>query len=147
MITPVTARRERQGVMEVTLEPSAMRGSSRSWRPPGVLLGYVVTAGDLWTDEFHFARRRRAMTLAAEIQWSLLPLAAFACQEISVAGALEPAYEVGGDAFDYACGRPGAHPRDLRLDGSRPHRRPSVVALRRDLPQRAPGGSLDRGAG
>jgi serine phosphatase RsbU (regulator of sigma subunit) len=63
-----------------------------------------VTAGDLWTDEFHFARRRREMTLAAEIQWSLLPLAAFESRDVSVAGALEPAYEVGGDAFDYACG-------------------------------------------
>ena len=104
VITPVTARRERQGVLEVTLEHEPDAEVVQVVETAGILLGYVVTAGDLWTDEFHFARRRRPMTLAAEIQWSLLPLAAFASREISVAGALEPAYEVGGDTFDYACG-------------------------------------------
>jgi hypothetical protein len=104
VITPVSARRERQGVLEVTLAADPSEEAIGVVEGVGILFGYVVTAGDLWTDEFHFARRRREMTLAAEIQWSLLPLAAFASREISIAGALEPAYEVGGDAFDYACG-------------------------------------------
>ena len=104
VITPVTARHERQGVLEVTLAEHPTDEDADVVETTGVLLGYLVTAGDLWTDEFHFARRRREMTLAAEIQWSLLPLAAFESREVSVAGALEPAYEVGGDAFDYACG-------------------------------------------
>ena len=103
-ITPVTARRERQGVLEVTLGREPDPEVLDIVETLGILFGYLVTAGDLWTDEFHFARRRREMTLAAEIQWSLLPLAAFASHEISVACSLEPAYEVGGDAFDYACG-------------------------------------------
>jgi hypothetical protein len=104
VITPVTARHERQGVLEVTLAQHPTDEHADVVETTGVLLGYLVTAGDLWTDEFHFARRRREMTLAAEIQWSLLPLAAFESGDVSVAGALEPAYEVGGDAFDYACG-------------------------------------------
>jgi hypothetical protein len=104
VITPVTARRERQGVLEVSLSEHPTDAQADVVETMGVVLGYLVTAGDLWTDEFHFARRRREMTLAAEIQWGLLPLAAFATREVSVAGALEPAYEVGGDAFDYACG-------------------------------------------
>jgi hypothetical protein len=104
VITPVTARHERQGVLEVTLAEHPTDEQIDVVETTGVLLGYLVTAGDLWTDEFHFARRRREMTLAAEIQWGLLPLAAFTSREVSVAGALEPAYEVGGDAFDYACG-------------------------------------------
>ncbi len=104
VITPVTARHERQGVLEVTLAEHPTDEDADAVETTGVLLGYLVTAGDLWTDEFHFARRRREMTLAAEIQWSLLPLAAFESRDVSVAGALEPAYEVGGDAFDYACG-------------------------------------------
>jgi hypothetical protein len=104
LITPVTARVERQGVLEVTLGRVPNNEDVDTVETLGVLLGYLVTAGDLWTDEFHFARRRRDMTLAAEIQWSLLPLAALSTREISIAGALEPAYEVGGDTFDYACG-------------------------------------------
>jgi Stage II sporulation protein E (SpoIIE) len=104
LITPVTARRERQGVLEVTLGRAPTDDDVDVVETLGVLFGYLVTAGDLWTDEFHFARRRRDMTLAAEIQWSLLPLAALSTREVSIAGALEPAYEVGGDTFDYACG-------------------------------------------
>jgi hypothetical protein len=104
VLVSVTARRERQGVLEVMLDAEATRDVVDVVECIGVLVGYLVTAGDLWTDEFHFARRRRAMTLAAEIQWSLLPLAAFASREVSIAGAMEPAYEVGGDTFDYACG-------------------------------------------
>jgi hypothetical protein len=103
-ITPVTARHERQGVLEVTLAEHPTDDDADIVETTGVLLGYLVTAGDLWTDEFHFARRRREMTLAAEIQWNLLPLAAFESRDVSIAGSLEPAYEVGGDAFDYACG-------------------------------------------
>ena len=104
VMVPVTARRERQGVLEVTLGREVDADTLDTIETIGVLFGYLVTAGDLWTDEFHFARRRREMNLAAEIQWALLPLAAFASHEVSVAGSLEPAYEVGGDAFDYACG-------------------------------------------
>jgi hypothetical protein len=34
--------------------------------------------------------------------WWLLPPLTFACPQLSVAGVLEPAYEVAGDTFDYA---------------------------------------------
>jgi serine phosphatase RsbU (regulator of sigma subunit) len=47
-------------------------------------------------------RRSSAMGLAAEIQWSLLPPLTFASETVSVAGALEPAYQVAGDSMDYA---------------------------------------------
>jgi len=42
------------------------------------------------------------MGLAAEMQWSLLPPLTFACREVTIAAALEPAYEVAGDTVDYA---------------------------------------------
>jgi serine phosphatase RsbU (regulator of sigma subunit) len=42
------------------------------------------------------------MDLAAEMQWSLLPPLSFTLAGASLAGLLEPAYEVGGDCFDYA---------------------------------------------
>src|SRR3712207_3484581 len=45
------------------------------------------------------------MTLAAEIQWSLLPPLTFVNQSVTVAGGLEPAYEVAGDSLDYAIDR------------------------------------------
>jgi serine phosphatase RsbU (regulator of sigma subunit) len=42
------------------------------------------------------------MQLQAEMQWNLLPPLNFACREVAVSGLLEPAYHIGGDAFDYA---------------------------------------------
>jgi hypothetical protein len=47
-------------------------------------------------------RRRGDMDLAAEIQWGLLPPQTFACSQLVIAAALEPAYEVAGDSVDYA---------------------------------------------
>ena len=104
IVAPVTARGDRVGVIEVRVKDEPDDRALRICEDVGVLVGYLITAADRWTDEFHFARRRRTMNLAAEIQWSQLPLAAFSSREISIAGALEPAYEVGGDSFDYACG-------------------------------------------
>jgi hypothetical protein len=61
----------------------------------------LVTRGQ-YTDIFTVVRRRQPMTLAAELQWQSLPPRSFATPDISVAAMLEPAYDTGGDAFDYA---------------------------------------------
>ena len=105
ILAPVTARRERIGVLEVLIDRPATEDIQAAVSSAGLLLGYLITAADRWTDEFHVARRRKDMNLAAEIQWNLLPLAAVSTDRASLACALEPAYEVGGDAFDYSYGR------------------------------------------
>ncbi|MFJ6774345.1 PP2C family protein-serine/threonine phosphatase, partial [Kitasatospora sp. NPDC091257] len=48
------------------------------------------------------ARRLEPMSVAAEIQWSLLPPLSLSVPQVAVAGILEPAYQVAGDSFDYA---------------------------------------------
>jgi serine phosphatase RsbU (regulator of sigma subunit) len=105
ILSPVAARRERMGVLEVLFDRPTTGDIEAAVSTSGLLLGYLITAADGWTDEFHVARRRKDMTLAAEIQWNLLPLAAVSADRASLACALEPAYEVGGDAFDYSYGR------------------------------------------
>lgn len=47
-------------------------------------------------------RRRREMTVAAELQWDISPVRADSLGAFDVAGVLEPAYEVAGDLFDFA---------------------------------------------
>ncbi len=42
------------------------------------------------------------MALQAEMVWAFLPQRTFATGQVLVAASLEPAYEVGGDAFDYS---------------------------------------------
>ncbi|MGH9265632.1 MAG: PP2C family protein-serine/threonine phosphatase, partial [Acidimicrobiales bacterium] len=60
------------------------------------------TAGR-YTDLIELRRRRRPMNLAAEMQWDMLmPPLAFSSPELAIAGILEPAYFVAGDAFDYS---------------------------------------------
>jgi serine phosphatase RsbU (regulator of sigma subunit) len=105
ILVPVSARRERMGVLEVLLNQPPTEEAHAAVSTAGLLLGYLIMAADRWTDEFHVARRRKDMNLAAEIKWNLLPLAAVATDRASLACALEPAYEIGGDAFDYSCGR------------------------------------------
>jgi hypothetical protein len=68
----------------------------------------VVSRGQ-YGDVFIRARRRRGMGVAAEVIWDLLPPPTFATHNVTIAGALEPAYDVGGDAFDYAFNAPTLH--------------------------------------
>ncbi len=72
------------------------------------LVAELVAVTDGYTDLFARVRRRRPLSLAAEIQWELLPPTTFATDRVVVSGALEPAYEIGGDSFDYAVNGPVA---------------------------------------
>jgi serine phosphatase RsbU (regulator of sigma subunit) len=68
----------------------------------GYATAYLLIASAHYTDLPHLLRRRQDMDLAAEMQWSLLPPLSYASAGTTLAGLLEPAYEVGGDCFDYA---------------------------------------------
>ncbi len=59
-----------------------------------------------YSDEWHRVRRVKPMSVAAEIQWGLLPPLSCATPEVSIGGMLEPAYSIGGDSFDYAFNGP-----------------------------------------
>ena len=48
------------------------------------------------------ARRSEPLSAAAEVQWDLLPPLSCSTDQVSVSGILEPAYDIGGDSFDYA---------------------------------------------
>jgi Stage II sporulation protein E (SpoIIE) len=66
------------------------------------LVAEFITTKTLYGDAIVRTQRRSEMGLAAEIQWALLPPLTFACRQVVVAAALEPAYEVAGDSVDYA---------------------------------------------
>jgi hypothetical protein len=63
--------------------------------------GLIVSKRN-YTDGYEFARRTEAMDLAAEFRWSLLPPLTMWTPRLRIASILEPAYEIAGDAFDYA---------------------------------------------
>jgi hypothetical protein len=105
------------GVLALTVSDAdeAMLGACEDL---GVLAGYLIATQARVTDLYNLHRRRKAMTLAASMQWDLLPPLTLLSPRVTVAGMLEPAYEVGGDCFDYALN--GAH-LDLAIMDSMGH--------------------------
>ena len=98
---PVTERADRLGVLSMTL-PEWDEDVEFYCLELGYAAAHLVLACARYTDLPHLLRRRHDMDLAAEMQWSLLPPLAFTVGGTTVTGLLEPAYEVGGDCFDYA---------------------------------------------
>ncbi len=98
---PVTERVNQLGVLSIIL-PAWNDDIEAHCTELGIAAAHLVIASAHYTDLPHLLRRRKNMDLAAEMQWSLLPPLAFSSASMTVAGLLEPAYEVGGDSFDYA---------------------------------------------
>ncbi len=73
------------------------------------LVAQLVVGKAQYGDAFERVRRRRPMSVAAELQWKLLPPLVFATDGLVLAGVLEPAYDVGGDSLDYAVNGSVAH--------------------------------------
>lgn len=98
---PVQERADVLGVLAITV-PTFDDQVEDFCRELGYAAAYLVLASAQYTDLPHLLRRRQDMDLAAEMQWSLLPPLSYAGTGTTLAGLLEPAYEVGGDCFDYA---------------------------------------------
>jgi hypothetical protein len=97
---PLTDGSERLGLLELDYVDG--EGLPAGWeRIVAVFVMVLVTKGrysDLWVR----ARRSEPLSPAAEVQWDLLPPLSCSTDEVGVGGILEPAYEIGGDSFDYA---------------------------------------------
>ena len=98
---PLVDGTSRIGVLELAL-PHVDDAARRSARCFADAVAELVVTRNRCGDAFIRARRRRPMSLAAEMQWSLLPPETFSDRRTTVAGMLEPAYDTAGDAFDYA---------------------------------------------
>lgn len=99
---PVRERAERIGVIEFGF-PEVDAELLRLCDDLALLVGHLVHTAGRYTDLIDLRRRRRPMNLAAEMQWDMLmPPLAFSSPELAIAGILEPAYVVAGDAFDYS---------------------------------------------
>ncbi|MEW9551707.1 PP2C family protein-serine/threonine phosphatase [Nonomuraea sp. NPDC050783] len=99
---PLLDGTERIGVLGATVPDGDM--SLVEWRIKQLasLVALLVVSKRPHSDSYARLVRARPMTLSAEVMWSLLPPGTFADETVVVSAALEPAYEVGGDAYDYA---------------------------------------------
>ena len=101
LYSPLLDGTDRVGVLVFTLDHLDEHGRRLARRLAGLVADMLVTK-NMYTDLFFRARRRRPMTLSAEMQWQLLPPLMMTTPQVAVGGALEPAYDVAGDSFDYA---------------------------------------------
>lgn len=93
---------ERLGVVEMVLAAEPDADLDDRIRAYVTLVAELLIVRDAYSDVFARVRRRRPMSLAAELQWELLPPLTFGSERVVITGGLEPAYDVGGDSFDYA---------------------------------------------
>ncbi|GAA4341178.1 PP2C family protein-serine/threonine phosphatase [Streptomyces venetus] len=99
---PLVDGADEVGVLSLTLE-ALEEDDRRLLRRLAALIAEMVISKTRYTDQFFMARRRdRPLSLAAEIQYAHLPPLAMHTPQVSLAAALEPAYEVAGDSLDYA---------------------------------------------
>ena len=101
---PLLDGTERVGVLQVTVrseEPigDPLRAACERYAH---FIALLLVSKSLYTDYFERLRRSRPMTLASELIWSLVPPLVLASDDFVLSALLEPCYDLGGDAFDYA---------------------------------------------
>ncbi|MEO3874456.1 PP2C family protein-serine/threonine phosphatase [Nonomuraea sp. B12E4] len=98
---PLLDGAERVGVLGVTVTEGEELAEWRATKLAS-LIAVLVMSKRPQSDSYARVVRTRPMTLSAEVLMTLLPPGTCANDDVVVSAALEPAYEVGGDIFDYA---------------------------------------------
>jgi serine/threonine protein phosphatase PrpC len=101
---PLLDGTDRVGAMELTLPGTGEVPFEElaAWERFAHLASQVLVVKSVYGDDLERIRRRLPMSIAGELIWRLLPPLTFATDDLVISGLVEPAYEIGGDAFDYA---------------------------------------------
>ncbi|MEV5951732.1 PP2C family protein-serine/threonine phosphatase [Streptomyces sp. NPDC051993] len=100
---PISVRGDRIGVLTVSLPQDLYDAQAeRELQDVAEVLGHEVVVGERDTDLYLQARRANRLTLAAEMQWQLLPGRSCSRPEYEIGAQLEPAYAIYGDNFDWS---------------------------------------------
>lgn len=99
---PLSCWGERTGVLRLELPAPPTDEMSERLGTDADDLAVALRAARDTTDRYRRAQRRARLTMAAELQWDLLPGRSLGDERFLVAGQLEPAYDVHGDHFDWA---------------------------------------------
>ncbi len=99
---PILEGSERAGVLALTVTRDIAESAVHELEALGAFAGLLLAATAKCSDLPHLHRRGKPMSLAANIQWDALPPLCARTEQVLVAGALEPAYDIAGDGFDYA---------------------------------------------
>ncbi|HET6811498.1 MAG TPA: PP2C family protein-serine/threonine phosphatase [Acidimicrobiales bacterium] len=92
---------DRLGVLELRGSDGS-EGQMESGQMLAGVTAQLLVAKTNYTDAFKLARRTRPMTIGADLVWDLLPPQSLTGIDVNIAAVLAPAYDLGGDAYDYA---------------------------------------------
>ena len=98
---PVLDGTERIGTMRITTGEDREE-TKQEMRELAGLVALLLVAKRGTSDAYTRLVRRRRMNVAAEMEWRLMPPRTFATDRALVSAVMEPAYQVSGDAFDFA---------------------------------------------
>ncbi|TDC49357.1 serine/threonine-protein phosphatase [Actinomadura sp. KC345] len=98
---PILDGTERIGVLRVRIRRDDEKAREDAEYLAGIVALMIVSKGP-YSDSLSRLVRTRPMSVSAEMQWRLMPPMTFANDQVVIGAALEPAYDLGGDAFDYA---------------------------------------------
>ncbi|MFF1562684.1 PP2C family protein-serine/threonine phosphatase [Streptomyces sp. NPDC058293] len=110
VIVPVTNRGDAIGLLELLLPAAPGEDVLDEVGEAAHVLAYIVIANGRFTDFYTWGKRSRPPTLAAEIQYQLLP-SSLSCEaaQFTLCGSLEPSEDLSGDTFDYTLDRDTLH--------------------------------------
>jgi serine phosphatase RsbU (regulator of sigma subunit) len=98
---PIQDSAERAGVLSVTFD-AVDESVERAIRAFAALVGEYTISKARYGDALERTRRRKPLSLPAEMRWALLPPLTYHSPAVSVSGLVEPSYGIAGDTFDYA---------------------------------------------
>ncbi|WP_018654510.1 PP2C family protein-serine/threonine phosphatase [Actinomadura flavalba] len=102
LVLPLTVYGDRSGILILRTTEPQDEDAREAYAGLAGVLARALRLADAHTDLPRRLRRRARLTLAAEMQWELLPGSACSTDEFRLAGQLEPAYAVWGDNFDWS---------------------------------------------
>jgi anti-anti-sigma factor len=105
---PIIDGTERLGLLRVTSDHDDDRALEDIDRLASLVALIIVAKRDS-SDALARIIRSRPMNVAAEMQWHLTPPRSYADGRVVISATMEPAYEISGDAFDYATDGPLVH--------------------------------------
>jgi hypothetical protein len=100
---PLLDGTERLGVIDMSFDEAAVSERTVTvCERYAHLIAMLIATKSAYGDAFEVMRRQQPMTIASELLWQLAPPLVFATDRLVLAGMLEPCYDNGGDALDYA---------------------------------------------
>ncbi len=101
---PMIDGTERVGVLRIDLGPATGDDPELRRRCASVagLMAHTVMTKLAYSDWLRHLRTGAQLTTAAELLWQLVPPRTFSSDRVVISALLEPAHQIGGDAYDYA---------------------------------------------